>query len=218
MHLTTLVVASIALPGLAAAETADETSNSLTATATLTFASRYVSDGVELSDGPVFQPYLELGHGGFYAGVWATNGSEDLLGANSEIDLYVGYRGEAGVVYYDVGYGYYIYPGASALNSGEVLVSAGAGLRETLFLTAAFGYASELDALDSSLTVDYGTPLEGLSLAATYGDISNDGGKYWSIGADYAFNDTVSANLTWEDNDSNDGIAVFAISSTFSLR
>ncbi|MGL4319985.1 MAG: TorF family putative porin, partial [Paracoccaceae bacterium] len=129
MRLITLVVAGLALPVLAHAETT-ETDSGVTLTGSLTFGSAYVSDGIEYSDGPVIQPYVELGYGGFYAGVWASNAEETLLGDDTEIDFYIGYRGEAGVFYYDVGYGYYTYPNASEFNAGEVLISGGAGLSE----------------------------------------------------------------------------------------
>jgi uncharacterized protein (TIGR02001 family) len=186
----------------------------------LTLASSYVSDGIEYSDGPVIQPYIELGYSGFYVGVWATNAEEDLLGADSEVDYYIGYRGEVGAFYYDVGYGYYTYPGASEFNSGEYLVSAGVGVSETLFLTAGFDYSSEFEYLDSSLTVDYYSPLEGLALTATYGRISNGGWGYWDVGGSYAFNETFVAELTWNDTtiEELDGVVLLALTANFNLR
>ena len=104
MRLIALAAASLALPCLAHAETAT-TDGGFTVTGSLTFGSAYASDGIEYSDGPVIQPYVELGFGGFYAGLFATNAEEALLGADSEVDLYLGYRGEVGAFYYDIGYG-----------------------------------------------------------------------------------------------------------------
>ena len=193
-----LALPSLALPSLAHAETAT-TDGGFTVTGALTFGSAYVSDGVEYSDGPVIQPYVELGFGGFYAGLWATNAEEALLGSDSEVDIYLGYRGEAGAFYYDIGYGYYIYPGASEFNSGEVLVSGGVELSETLFVTAYLGYTNETDTLDRSLQVDYYSPVEGLALAATIGD--NESWRYWTVGASYALSESISADLTWHDTD-----------------
>jgi uncharacterized protein (TIGR02001 family) len=192
--------------------------NALTVTGTLTFASRYVSDGIEYSTGGVVQPYVELGYAGFYAGIWATNAAEELLGSDSEVDYHLGYRGEVGAFYYDVGYGYYTYPGASDLNSSEWLLNGGVGLNETIYLTAGFAYSTEFETLDSSLLVDYYTPIEGLSLAASYG--YNDAWSYWTIGAGYAFTEAVSVDLTWNDTDIDDldGVLVFALSTSFNLR
>jgi uncharacterized protein (TIGR02001 family) len=219
MRLIALAAASLALsgplfPGIADAETAG-TGSGVTVTGTLTFSSAYVSDGVEYSDGPVIQPYVELGFGGFYAGVWASNADEDLLGADSEVDLYIGYRGEAGAFYYDLGYGYYTYPGASDLNSGEVLVSGGVGFDETLYLTTYLAYSNEFDTLDRSLRVDWYTPVEGLALAAVAGD--NESWRYWSLGASYAVTETFKADLTWHDTDIADtkGILVGGLTLSF---
>ena len=198
MRLIALAAACIALPGLAHAETA-ATESGVTVTGSLTFSSAYVSDGVEYSDGPVIQPYVELGFGGFYAGVWASNADEDLLGADSEVDIYIGYRGEAGAFYYDIGYGYYTYPGVSENNSGEILVSGGVGFNETLYLTTYLAYSNEFDTLDRSLRVDWYTPVEGLAVAAVAGD--NESWRYWSLGANYSVTETLKADLTWHDTD-----------------
>jgi uncharacterized protein (TIGR02001 family) len=221
MRLIALAAASLALPGLAHAETATE--SGVTVTGSLTFATAYVSDGIEYSDGPVIQPYLELGFGGFYAGIWASNAEEELLGADSEVDFYIGYRGEAGAFYYDVGYGYYTYPDASEFNSGEVLVSGGAGLNDSLFLTGYLGYADDTSILDLSVRVDYYTPVEGLALAAVFGD--RDGSEadfiepwqYWSVGGSYALTDTVSADVTWHETDlvDTDGVLVGGLTISF---
>lgn len=206
MRLIALFAASLALPGLAHAETA-ATEGGVTVTGSLTFASAYVSDGIEYSDGPVIQPYVELGFGGFYAGVWASNAEETLLGDDSEVDLYIGYRGEAGAFFYDVGYGYYTYPNASEFNAGEVLVSGGLGLSEALFVTAYLGYANETGILDRSVRVDYYTPIKGFALAASFGDREGseadfiDPWQYWTVGANYALSETISADLTWHDTD-----------------
>ena len=216
MRIIAVTLATLASATVAAAETtATADAPAVTVTGTLTFASRYVSDGVEYSTGAVIQPYVVLGYAGFYAGIWATNAEEDLLGANSEVDYYLGYRGEAGTFYYDVGYGYYTYPGASELNSGEVLVSGGVGFDETLYLTAAFAYSDEFETLDSSLQIDYYTPLEGLALSALYGD--NDTWEYWSVGANYAVSERFSVDLTWHETDLTavDGLFVFSLETTF---
>lgn len=195
----------------AVAEPAAETG--VTITGSLTFASRYVSDGIEYSDGGVIQPYVELGYAGFYLGVWATNASEELLGSDTEVDYYIGYRGEAGAFYYDVGYGYYTYPGASEFNSGEVLVNAGVGVNESLYLTAGFAYSTEFETVDASILVDYYTPLEGLSLAASYGN--NESWSYWTAGASYAFNEMISAEVVWNDTDITDGLVVVGLTFAF---
>ncbi|MCX7289313.1 MAG: TorF family putative porin [Rhodobacterales bacterium] len=217
MRLNLLAAASFAFPAAAFAETSADAAaaDGVTLSTSLTFASRYVSDGIEYSDGVVVQPYVELGYAGFYAGIWATNASEELLGAESEVDYYIGYRGEAGAFYYDVGYGYYTYPGASEFNSGEVLVSGGFGANASLYLTAYLAYANEAETLDTSLRVDYYSPVEGLALAATYGD--NDSWRYWTVGTNYALNDMVTADVTWHDTDL-DGTGTLVAGLTFTFN
>ena len=216
LRLIALTAATLALPTIAFAETpAPAEAPALSFSGSVTIASRYVSDGIEYSTGAVVQPYVEMGYAGFYAGVWATNAEEDLLGADAEVDFNLGYRGTAGTFYYDIGYGYYTYPGASEFNSGEVLVSGGVGVQETVYLTAAFAYSSEFDTLDKSLRVDYYTPVTGLAVAAVYGN--NDSWNYWTAGASYAFNETFSADVTWHqtDLDDVDGLFVFGLTTSF---
>ena len=213
----TLTLASLTLPTTGFAETTPEAlaGPQVTVSTTLTFASRYVSDGIAYSDGAVVQPYVELGYGGFYAGVWATNASAALLGSSSEVDFYLGYRGEVGTFYYDIGYGYYTYPDLSSQNSGEVLASAGVGFNETVYVTAYLAYSDEFDTLDRSLRVDYYTPVPGLAVAASIGD--NESWRYWTAGASYAVNDMITVDVTWHDTDlaDTDGILVGGLTFSF---
>ena len=214
MRLIALAAAGLALPGLAHAQSS-ASDGGLSFSGSVTVATAYVSDGLEYSDGLVVQPYLELGYAGFYAGIWATNAEEDLLGASSEVDFYIGYRGEAGSFYYDIGYGYYVYPGASGFNSGEVLVSGGVGLSDALFATVYLAYSPDFETLDRSLGIDYYGPVDGLSLAATLGN--NESWRYWSVGASYALSETISASLTWHDTDlvDTDGLLVAGLNISF---
>jgi uncharacterized protein (TIGR02001 family) len=209
-----LAAISLGLAGFAHAETTED-GGDVTFSGSLTFASQYVSSGIAYSDGLAVQPYLELGLGGFYAGVWASNGDADLLGADSEIDLYIGYRGEAGVFYYDVGYGYYTYPGASEFNTGEVLLSGGAGLNDSLYVTAYMSYSNDFDTFDTSVLLDWYTPVEGLALAALAGD--NESWRYWSVGGSYALSESFSIELEWQDTDLDDvdGLVVGGLTLTF---
>jgi uncharacterized protein (TIGR02001 family) len=214
MRLIALALASLALPNFVHAETEPRQSG-VTVTGSLTFSSAYVSDGIEYSDGPVIQPYVELGFGGFYAGVWASNADETLLGADTEVDLYFGYRGEAGAFYYDIGYGYYILPGASDLNSDEILLSVVVGPSETLSVTAGLGYADETDILDKSLSVEYLGLNKGVALTASFGD--NESWRYWNIGASYALSEFFSADLSWQDTDIPDGKGLVVASLTYAF-
>lgn len=61
---------------------------------------------------------------GFYAGTWAGSLGE---GSGSEVDLYLGYAGEAGNFGYDVGYIYYGYPDLDDGNFGELYFNGSLG-------------------------------------------------------------------------------------------
>ncbi|WP_333834618.1 TorF family putative porin, partial [Rubrimonas sp.] len=112
-----ILVATLAGPGLLAPAVAGAQGlaffedNSVTLSAGAALVSEYVSQGFELSDGLALQPYAEVGFGGLYAGFWASNGSEDLLGASGEFDLIAGYRGEYDIFYWDLSYNYYFFTG-----------------------------------------------------------------------------------------------------------
>lgn len=192
--------------------------------------SEYVSQGLKFSDGPAVQAYVELNYGGFYAGMWGGSADEDLLFAKSEMDYYLGYAGEIGAFYYDVGVAYYTlqqdaFPVAfPTVDYEEYLVSAGYGVTPQLYVTANYANAPEFGQSDVSLDVDYFTNLEGLAIGATYGSVSNDFGDwdYWSVGGSYSLSDTVTFDLTYHDSDapaavgtSVDGLVVATISFDF---
>ncbi len=77
-----------------------------------------VSGGIDYSD-----------ESGFFAGTWLSNtdfDSRDADGArtgeSNEVDLYLGYAGEAGDLGYSVTYNYYLYPTVDDANFGELLL------------------------------------------------------------------------------------------------
>jgi uncharacterized protein (TIGR02001 family) len=187
----------------------------------------YMSQGFELSDGPAFQPYAELGFGGFYAGIWASNGSREFLGAKYEIDVYAGYRGGYGDLFYDVGYFYYFFEDETFANEyGELVVSGGFGILDTVFVTGSVGYAPEyFDQVDVSLTGDYYTPIPGVSITSTIGRVDTDFGvwTYFSAGGAYQVADNVSLGVAYHHADDGgrflgvtDGIVVGTLSIDFS--
>jgi uncharacterized protein (TIGR02001 family) len=83
-------------------------------------ASSYIYRGLNQSN---FKPALQAGFdysnaNGFYAGVWASSikWTKDfgIANSNAEVDLYLGYKGSAGDIAYDVGFLRYEYPGSVA--------------------------------------------------------------------------------------------------------
>jgi hypothetical protein len=195
-----------------------------------TVASEYVSNGLRYTDGVAIQPYVELGYAGFYAGAYTTNTEGDLTFYDRETGFSLGYRGEAGSFSYDVSLNYYVFDEtfedvpiedyAEAVFSGTVAAS------ETFYVTGEIGIAPEYDQTDVSLRVDYYTPVEGLSLDATVGSVDANYASwdYWSVGANYAVNETVGFGLAYHDSNATedagtntDGLFVASVNIAFSF-
>jgi uncharacterized protein (TIGR02001 family) len=194
--------------------------------------SEYVSNGIRYSDGVAFQPYVELGFAGLYAGAYTTNVDADLTGADRETGLSVGYRGESGSFSYDLSVNYYLYdeafPDFPVEDYAETVASATFAVSESFYVTGEVGIAPEFDQTDLSLRVDYYTAVEGLSLDATFGRLDADYGawNYWSAGVSYSVNDTLGIGLAYHDSNvdpdlgllNSDGLIVATINLDFSLR
>lgn len=191
----------------------------------VTLTSEYVSQGFELSDGPALQAYAEVSYGGLYFATFGTTGDQALLGADSGVDLYLGYAGQVGPVYYDVGVASYFYQNASfATDYEELYATIGFSVTDAIYTSVYYGYANEFDQHDVALSVDYYTPVEGLILSGTYGDVRTNFGdwNYYSVGASYALNDAVTVDATYYDADTDvpffgltEGIAVVSLSYAF---
>lgn len=194
--------------------------------------SEYVSQGIRYSDGVAFQPYVELGFGGGYAGAYTTNVDADLTGADRETGLSLGYRGEAGSFSYDISVNYYLYAEAfddfPVEDYAETVASGTLAATDSLYLTADIGIAPEFDQTDLSLRADYYTAVEGLSVDATFGRLDANYGtwNYWSAGASYRIADTVGLGVAYHDSDvgadtgltNTDGLFVATLSFDVSLR
>ncbi len=84
-------------------------------TANVGVTSDYIWRGVsQSSEAASVSGGVDYAHeSGFYAGTWVGSlGDEGSGFSGSEVDLYLGYGGEAGEIGYDVGYIYYNYPTA----------------------------------------------------------------------------------------------------------
>lgn len=80
----------------------------------------YVFRGIsQTNEKPAIQGNIDLNHtSGFYAGIWGSNVDfKDGGQAQAEFDLYAGIGSEAGPWGWDVGYLYYVYPGADSCGS-----------------------------------------------------------------------------------------------------
>lgn len=83
----------------------------LTWSITLGATSDYVFRGLSLHDErPAAQGSIDIGYGIFYAGVWGSNLTSDVLGPG-ELDVYAGIKPVVGPVTFDFGVLGYLYPG-----------------------------------------------------------------------------------------------------------
>lgn len=180
-----------------------------------TIASEYVSNGIRYSDGPVVQPYVELGFGGFYAGAYASNVDADLTAADIEYGLSLGYRGEAGSFTFDAGIAYYLYdeafPGFPVEDYAEAYASGTLAVTETVYVTASAAIAPEYDQTNLSLRADYYTAVEGLSVGAIVGRLDANYGAwtYWSVDATYAVAEQVSVGIGYHDTNVDPALGLF---------
>ena len=206
---------AIAVPGLAAAQ-------ELKFSGGATIATKYVADGIEQTKGLAFQPWIEGEINGFYFGAWMSNVDKTLLGGDSvETDLYVGYRGEAGILSYDVGYTRYYY-NKSGNCCGDLHLALGVAATDKLTLGTKIKHnpsKSTNPAKQSNLSVsaDYAFT-DQFSMGAIYGKVTKGGMKYWSVGASYALSDAFAIGLTYHDTNVSKGVAVLSLDYAFSFN
>ncbi len=112
------VATAMFLGGTALTASAEEEAPS--ADVSVSFSSKYVWRGYELSDGSiVIQPSMTVGYKGFGFNLWGnldTDQDEALFGTDggnwNETDMTLSYDGSAGMVGYSLGYIYYALDGA----------------------------------------------------------------------------------------------------------
>jgi uncharacterized protein (TIGR02001 family) len=202
---TTLLAAaaSLTLAGVARAEDPEVSFN-------VGIASDYVFRGISQTDGGV-QLFggADVSSGIFYAGVWASN-VDFGDSTNAEIDGYFGVTPTAGPVSLDFAALYYGYAGApSGSDYGYwELKAAGTVPAGPATLGAAIYYSP--DNFGGTGVATYyevnasGSPADKWTVSGALGEQTFDiGGDYttWNLGVAYAFNDHVSLDLRYTDND-----------------
>jgi uncharacterized protein (TIGR02001 family) len=124
--LLTPAVAGVLLAG----GLATTTTVSAEVSANVGVVSQYYFRGLQLTDSAAVQGGVDYEHeSGFYVGTWASN----LEGGDPsyELDVYLGFSGEAGGIGYDVGYNLYAYPDSTEnINYGELYGSISFGMFE----------------------------------------------------------------------------------------
>ena len=216
---------SVALGGVAMAETFPSPVGEFDVSMTATLASDYVSRGRSLNDGPTVQASLDIAHeSGLYIGAWGSNlatGAEngDAEGGNAEFDYYIGFAGDITKdVSFDLSVATYTYPDTGWDDEYEALASVSA-YGATLGVKHLFEPA-DLKALYTYAGYDYALPGD-IGLSATVGQTDFDDETDtdyvdWSlglsktlIGLDFA---VVYSSTDLEDAEDN---YTFSVSKTF---
>lgn len=136
--------------------------------------SNYLWRGVtQTDDSAAIQGGLDYSHeSGFYAGTWASN--VDFGDKGYELDLYLGFGGEAGALGYDLGYIQYLYPVHDDADFGEVYLNLSYGsVGGGVALTVSNDDAALDDAVYYYLGVS-GEVAEGFTLGGTVGHYTFD--------------------------------------------
>ena len=130
--------------------------------------SDYRFRGISLSGkDPEVTGELSISHeSGFYGVAWASNVDlDDGKGDELEVDLTLGWSGDAGPINFDLGGIYYLYPGNSDFNYFELYASA--------------GYA-----------IGDGEIRAGFAFAPSQDNLGNTSNRYWFISGEMPIKDT----------------------------
>jgi len=187
MKKTLSIVIAMAVAGMSSVVSADSHGDmGLEFSANVAMTSDYVFRGVSQNEGDLaIQGGFDVAHtSGIYAGVWASNVSNDLYDSSSvETDVYAGWAGEVGPVGIDVGVLQFIYPGQT---------SAG----------------DPLDTTEWHIGVSGSVGPVGLGLTYYTSDdyFATGDAAYVDLGAEYAIGSvTLAAHYGWTDFDANAG-------------
>ena len=184
--LNALILSVLAAPGLAMA--ADTPTHTVTSNVGL--VSDYLYRGIsQTGAGPAIQGGFDYSHAsGLYAGAWGSSISwlSDAGVATTsglELDTYLGYKGAASVVSYDVGFLRYNYPGTYGAGMTKADTNEIYGALSYSIVTAKYSYSlgDTFGAPDSKgtgyleLNASYAIPDTGITLGAHYGKQSYKG-------------------------------------------
>ena len=197
----------LSLPSISSAQ-------EVTVSSGFSVTSEYVSNGLKQSDGPAFQPWVEVGASGFYLGLWASNTSVAFTGSKYEVDIYGGYRGELGKFSYDVGYARYYYYKPYFDCCGEAYLQMGYAVSDKFDVAVKFLHDPTAKVTNSKLMLAYGVT-DKISLSAEAGKYSAGGRSYGSVKASYAINDMFSVSASYHDSSVSKGLGVISLDASF---
>lgn len=180
--LNSLILAALAVPGMAMAADADTTEHkegkhvipesAHTVTANVGFVSNYLYRGISQTGAkPAIQGGFDYAHAsGLYVGAWGSNVSwVPASSASLELDTYFGFKNSlAGDLSYDVGFLRYNYPGIYASTTTKADTNEIYGAISWKWVTAKYSY----------------------SLGDTFGVPDASGTSYMELNASYAMADS----------------------------
>lgn len=173
-------------------------------------SSDYVFRGFsQTNEDPALSAGVDATIGSFYAGAWASN-VEFGDATDAEIDVYGGYRTEAGGYALDFGLVGYLYvnePNAADYNYVELKAAASRAIGPATFGGVVY-YSPDFFGVDEQATyVEANAAFaaaEKLTISAALGhqwlDVSSDYAT-WNVGAAYALNDNLVFDVRYHDTD-----------------
>lgn len=176
-------------------------------------SSDYIVNGLSQTGGrPAIQPYVEVGFGGFYAGLWASNVRFPDSRDRVEVDLYAGFANSVGALSYDLGYARYFYDRTGNC-CGEILLfmEVEAPYGATFFTDLAYDPSAE--SLTASVGSGY-TFAGGLTVSAEVGR-QQQSHNFWNIGGSMALNEFTSVDLRAHDTNITSARLVATVSFDF---
>ncbi len=172
--------------------------------------SDYVFRGYsQTNEDPALQGGLDATIGSIYVGAWGSNVDFGDT-TDAEIDVYGGYRGEAGGFAYDVGAVLYAYVGAPDGTDFDYVELKGAASRAVGPATVGaaiywspdfFGLDEEATYVEANLAL---TPAPQWTVSGAVGYQSldvNEDYTTWNLGAAYALNDHMVIDVRYHDTD-----------------
>lgn len=173
-------------------------------------ASDYVFRGYsQTNEDPTLQGGVDVTIGAFYVGAWASNvdfGDD----TDAEVDIYGGYRGEAGGVAFDVGvvgYGYINAPSGADYDYVEFKGAVSRAIGPAT-IGAAIYWSPDFFGIDEEATYVEANiafvPAPQWTVSGAIGHQAldvNDDYVTWHAGVAYAFNDNVAIDLRYHDSD-----------------
>lgn len=175
MQKSKLLIAFLGALSAAPVFAADAPASAFTPSANVAIVSNYLYRGIsQTGASPALQGGFDLAHAsGAYAGVWGSSISwlSDAgvaTNAGTEFDTYLGYKGTAGDISYDLGYLRYNYPGVYPVGTTK----------------------ADTDELYVAATYSIVTAKLSYSLGDTFGVSKAEGTTYMELNANYAIGET----------------------------